>query len=79
MSDHDLLLTVNVNQANMSEDIKAIRALMTTTAADHEARLRRIERLADRLVLAGAVVAAIGGFLGWLASYIFQFFLPPRA
>lgn len=72
MNDHDLLIRLDVKQDQISQDIKSLTDMVTSSNKDHDDRLKRLERLADRLLLIGTVIAGVGGIVGWLLSQIPQ-------
>jgi hypothetical protein len=72
MNDHDLLIRLDVKQDQLSQDIKTLSDSVIASNKDHDERLKRLERIADRVILIGTIVGGVGGVVGWIIAQIPQ-------
>jgi hypothetical protein len=66
-SDHDLLIELRTEMRGMRGDIKDLRNGTSDRLADHEMRLRALER---RVWIASGAATVAGIIGGWLVSII---------
>ncbi len=68
-SDHDLLVTLHEKVIGIKEDIKEVKDGLNATVADHEVRIRAMEK---KQWINTGIAGAVGAGLSLVAQYFIQ-------